>query len=315
MSENSKIEWTDSTWNPLVAYRGEKRGWHCEKITPACDNCYAASMNKRSDGLVGIGTGLPYAPDQRAKLRFEVHEPTLLAPLKWRKPRKIFVCSMTDLFGDWWTDEQILRVIAVASQTPEHTYQFLTKRPARAIEILGHPKIEEYVDRVGRMNGWCHSNAEGRFPLPNVWLGVTAENQEQADARISLLLETPAAKRFVSIEPMLGEVDLTNLTVPTANGPEQWDGLDKLDAADAEPGTTSATLDWVIAGGESGPKARPSHPDWFRSLRNQCQASGVPFFFKQWGELNEHQFRVGKKAAGRLLDGVEWSQFPKGGAA
>lgn len=324
MGSKSRIEWTDATWNPLVAYRGDKRGWHCEKISPACDHCYAASMNKRSDGLVGIGTGLNYAPDSRAKLRFEIDEKTLRAPEKWRRPRRVFPCSMTDIFGGWHSDEQLDRVFAEMALCRNHTFQVLTKRIDRAHQYLSTP---DRAKRIGRVFGV--------WPLPNVWLGVTAENQQLADERIPLLLRTPAAVRFLSAEPLLGPIDLDRCY--REHGP---DGL-----CDHE----DSGLDWVITGGESGPGARPSHPDWFRSLRDQCVAAGVPFFFKQWGEFgpdkpmpnkrwsvidyegnhapqttawngktgewsetNEvYMYPVGKAAAGRKLDGVEWSQFPE----
>lgn len=264
------ITWTDETWNPLVAYRGDKRGWHCEKISPACDNCYAAAMNKRSDGLVGIGTGLPYAPEQRAKLRFEVHEETLLAPLRWKKPRKIFVCSMTDLFGEWWTDEQIDRVFELMALTPWHTYQVLTKRPERMRQYITSRSITDVV----RKEMATFDLTPDLWPLPNVWLGVTAENQEQADERIPLLLQTPAAVRFVSVEPMLGPVDLRRYF--------QLAEVETVSEGRLFPQQQARRrLHWVITGGESGPKARPSHPDWFRSLSRQCRDAGTAFFMKQ----------------------------------
>jgi protein gp37 len=330
MSAKTKIEWTDATWNPLVAYRGEKRGWHCEKISPACHHCYAAAMNKRSDGLVGIGTGLPYAAEQRSKLKFQIDGKTLLAPLGWKRPRKIFVCSMTDLFGDWWTDEQIDKVFAVMALCPHYAFQVLTKRPQRMLRYLTTHHAHGYT-KFDDVRKWMHllSNQmkpESGWPLPNVWLGVTAENQERADERIPLLLETPAATRFLSVEPMLGPVNVSRFMFrdigwQNAGGPSECaHGY----AAGIPCRQCTPSLDWVIAGGESGPGARPSHPDWFRSLRDQCVAAGVPYFHKQNGEyawvgrghggsddVEPKAVRVGKKRAGRLLDGRNWEEFPQ----
>lgn len=376
MSENSKIEWTatvnadgtmmpGATWNPIRARRLDtgKVGWHCEKVSSACDNCYAAAMNKRSDGLVGIGTGLNYAPDSFPKVEIYLDEKTLLAPLWWKRPRKIFVCSMTDLFGDWVTDDMIDRIFAVIALCPQHTFQVLTKRPERA--LAWSQGIDD--NHGGWLDGECYRDSliEGEAqniysrlnpgadpsewlalhqPLPNVWLGVTAENQEQADKRIPLLLDTPAAVRFLSAEPLLGALDVRpyfGWTGKNSGLPSPLSGA--LASLSDLPG-----LDWVITGGESGRKARPSHPEWFKGLRDQCQAAGVPFFFKQWGEWVptdqtrfqdgvEHRLfpdgdlmpwadfeigpwgnddaeevvKIGKKAAGRLLDGREWSDFPE----
>ena len=379
MADKSKIEWTDATWNPLVAYRGDKRGWHCEKISPACDHCYAASMNKRSDGLVGIGTGLNYAPDSRAKLRFEIHEETLIAPLRWRRPRRIFVCSMTDLFGDWHDVEQIAQTFAVIALAHWHTFQVLTKRPERMLQLLLRVDFWDLVEAMMTMilDGEVNSLERRRndlratapetspdLPLPNVWLGVTAENQARADERIPLLLKTPAAVRFLSAEPLLGPIDLTSISWLGLDhrvdvlrrgywNEEGYRGLGPSAKLGAPRGgftnhSDMAGLDWVITGGESGPGARPSHPDWFRSLRDQCVAAGVPFFFKQWGawvprgpeSLGYRVLESGatmrltdagcdgsllgadggndvwmqhttKAIAGRKLDGVEWSQFPE----
>jgi protein gp37 len=229
-------------------------------------------------------------------------------PLSWKKPRRIFVCSMSDLFYESVPDEWIAKVFAVMALCPQHTFQVLTKRPERMREYL--------VERC-----------KAREPLPNVWIGCTVEDQQRADERIPVLLETPAAKRFVSCEPLLGPVNFSLVTVEDNNGC----------AAQIWP-LHGSGLDWVIAGGESGPNARPSHPDWFRSLRDQCVDAGVPFFFKQWGEWaftgarNTHFMdsdgvlrakagagddgawpcsRGGKKAAGHLLDGQEWRQVPE----
>lgn len=306
MGENSKIEWTDSTWTPIRARRKDtgKVGWHCEKISPACDHCYAAAMNKRSDGLIGIGTALNYAPDSLAKVDIYIDEKMLMAPLRWKKPRKIFVCSMTDIFGEWVTDEMIDGVFAVMALCPQHTFLVLTKRPERMLAYMGSG--DRHTPIIAAMNGgWNVGAAALRWPLPNVWLGVTAENQEWADKRIQLLLQTSAAVRFVSCEPLLGPVWI-----------DRGRGFLTGEAHDNAP-YRGTRIDWVITGGESGTGARPSHPDWFRSLRDQCQAAGVAYFHKQNGEWTpvdgQMMYRVGKHHAGRLLDGREWSQFPEDG--
>jgi len=371
MSDKSKIEWTDASWNPIKARwfaptndgGGKERiGWHCEKISSACAHCYAEEFNQR------LGTQLPYVKEscrrtviiggpnagqdwkgehtdyreERGDAEVFLDEKTLLQPLKWKRPRKIFVCSMTDLFGEWVTDEMLDRIFAVMALCPQHTFQVLTKRPERMNSYLSaaraHPvglaalgvaleaAAQNPKSNVGEgimlQGNIAHLQI---WPLPNVWLGVTAENQEMADKRIPLLLATPAALRFVSIEPMLEHVDLRQWQHSYGcgcgwGGDEPlsycnecgWRGRDayygedcpecksKLADYHACPecdghsgdlfsfGPNSLpSINWVIAGGESGAHARPSHPDWFRSLREQCAAAGVPFLFKQWGEWGQ----------------------------
>lgn len=297
MGENSKIEWTDATWNPV-------RG--CSRVSEGCRNCYAESVAYRFsgpgqpyEGLVRIGADGKSRREWNGTIGFVQEH--LSDPLKWKSPRRIFVNSMSDLYHpnvpDRWRDP----IYAVMSQTPQHTYQILTKRPDRRRLYLSEEFLESRVDDAGVHSfGWCHSNAEGRFPLSNVWEGVSVENKN-SKGRIDMLRDTPAALRFLSLEPLLedlGELDLSG-------------------------------MDWVIVGGESGPGARPMHLDWARSIRDQCVAAGVPFFFKQWGEYCDTDqmpadtyqrvdasgedpgiVRVGKKAAGALLDGREWREFP-----
>ena len=188
-------------------------------------------------------------------------EKILLQPLRWRKPKCVFVENQSDIFGEWLTNEILDRVFEVMERCPQHVFQVLTKRPERMLDYL-----------------------QDRLPLSNVWLGVTVEDQP-ADKRIPMMLQTPAAVRFLSCEPLLGAITI--------------EGLERLD--------------WVICGGESGPHARRMHPDWARSLRDQCKAAGVPFFFKQWGAWNLQAVRIGKKAAGAVLDGCEWKEFPEVG--
>jgi protein gp37 len=239
------------------------------------------------------------------------NDEALKKPLHWRKPRKIFVCSMGDLFHETVPFEFIDKMFAVMALCQHHTFQILTKRPERMAEYMKWSCAPDAVNRTDRrlmidgsgpiMNHICGFTCGLPWPFENVHLGVTAENQEMADKRIPLLLQTPAAKRFVSIEPMLGAIDLRRL----AKG--------EVIAIDGMGKPYGAGLDLVICGGESGSGARPMHPDWARSLRDQCQAAGVPFYFKQWGEWRYFEYengellpdRVGKKKAGHLLDGVE----------
>ena len=306
MSDGSAIEWTDATWNPLRARNKSDGsvGWHCIKVSEACRHCYAQSMNRR------LGTGLNYdAPDMR-KVEIYLDEKTLPTPLKWKKPRKIFVCSMTDLFGDWVSDEMLDRIFAVMSLCPQHTFQVLTKRPARMREYISLGDRDRVIEGAvlawhdsQKSNGYKLSNsltmhplkvAESlrmrgdrhvyNWPLRNVWLGVTAENQATADERIPQLLATPAAVRFISAEPLLGSIDLSVIDISgdAMVTPLIACSAEELSEEWGEPiDKGQPRLDWVITGGESGPHARPMHPDLARSIRDQCKAAGVPFFMKQ----------------------------------
>jgi protein gp37 len=322
MADKSKIEWTDATWNPI-------RG--CSRVSEGCRNCYAERIAARFSG-----PGQPYEGTARrspqgeggwtGEVRF-VPE-VLEQPLRWKHPRRIFVNSMSDLFHENVQPEWFAKIWGVMIQSPQHTFQILTKRPAIMRECLKGARRS-----MGkRHNAEFIKSAFGlEFPLRNIWLGVSVENQNTADERIPILLDTPAAVRFVSYEPALGPVDVRHI---------QHDGLVEIDALTGDHGVyrpligraPGNKLHWIIAGGESRPGARPAHPDWFRSVRDQCLAAGVPFFFKQWGEwisvdqrvlvgdarlhrgMNLHGIRMlcaGKKSAGRLLDGREWNGFPK----
>jgi protein gp37 len=507
MGAESRIEWTDATWSPIRARVLEgpnagRVGPHCERISPGCQHCYSETFNGRL--LPFNGTGLPFNRQSRDEVEIFIDEKILEQPLHWRRPRKIFVCSQTDLFGEWVSDKAIDRAFDVMALCPEHTFMVLTKRAKRMQRWVSkaHPP-HPLTAMEPKYPGW---------PLLNVWLGVSCENQATADERIPLLLQTPAAVRFVSVEPMLGPVDIskyigynaeyeinrTDRRVFLPSGPgrpdrgqagrfsledsrgtgqslefggqadtrestqdrpvtierlqdretdaeraasDDWrtssclpsfQGADPAGADDQsrsderrqdrqsakQPGTgdlrgagstchkgsgkktegsewreerhgeaqresgegdsseagggrepkgnsemlcgvgsndlkncarRALGLSWIICGGESGPGARPMHPDWARSLRDQSQAARVPFFFKQWGEWapRSHGFndggihrwgthagdeffetatpwnghdddgsgeavmiRVGKRAAGRLLDGREWNEFP-----
>jgi protein gp37 len=298
----TSIEWTDASWNPIVG---------CTEISPGCANCYAARLAstrlRNHPDYSGLAIHRINSGRWTGEVRFLPER--LEEPLHWKKPRRIFVCDMGDLFhesvhGDW-----IDQVLSVTRRCPQHTFQILTKRAERMLRLMR------------------------QYDKNNLWLGVSVENQHFADERIPLLLDTPAAVRWISAEPLLGPVDLK-----------------KYLRDDPDPGQHHAVLDWVVAGGESGANARPMHPDWARLLRDQCQAAGVPFFFKQWGEWGNggghapgtqgafyilgndnlpiavptnsypRSFdsfgscvleKLGKKKSGRLLDGREWNEFPK----
>ena len=297
----TKIEWTEETWNPIAG---------CTKCSPGCDNCYAERMAYRL-ACMGIEkyekvSGRDWAKKNRED---EVYcdEKSLNIPLHWRKPRRIFVCSMSDLFHPKVPYSFIDKIFAQIAGCEQHTFQILTKRPKQ-------------------MHRWYNAGPGGGIAscatLPNLWLGVTVCTPDEKP-KIDILRDIPAAVKFLSFEPLLADMGEINL-----------DGID-----------------WVIVGGESGPNARPMHPDWVRGIRDQCVAAGVPFFFKQWGKYtsdgpgkcveNDVVFlkdgtlmnvkdvikngwqkyygtptdcvwmkRVGKKKAGSLLDGREWKQYP-----
>lgn len=290
MSGATTIEWTDAVWNPVTG---------CNKVSPGCKNCYAERIFHR-----------PYPG--RAFTDVRMHPERLDQPLHWRKPRRIFVNSMSDLFHETVSEEFVGHVFAVMSRCPQHTFQVLTKRPADMLDLIGNA-----TNRWGPFQDTVVKDGKGEeWPLPNVWLGVSVEDQKTADERIPILLNTPAALRFVSYEPALESIDLAYYLFE-----------DYTDVPGKIGRDWTESLDWVIAGGESGPHARPAHPDWFRQIRDQCAAASVPFFFKQWGEFSPDRpiqiarddafqqsgwpmYRIGKKRAGRLLDGKEYNQFP-----
>lgn len=294
MSGVSKIEWTDATWNPVTG---------CAKVSPGCAHCYAERITERFHG-----------PGSFEKVI--LHPEKLDEPLHWRKPRHVFVNSMSDLFHEQIPDDFINQVFQVMAQADHHIFQILTKRPHRMREWFNHsvqswtryplPKKIRAMDARGIDREVFEKPLDVRYaPLPNVWLGVSIENQHFADERIPLLLQTPAAVRFVSAEPLLELVTLCQIDPSGTN-------LAWVNWLHGEDGTDPPIpkLDWVICGGESGPDARPMKPEWARSLRDQCIAEQVPFFFKQWGEWNAEGIRLGKKRSGRLLDGIEWNEYP-----
>ncbi|EGJ50276.1 phage Gp37/Gp68 family protein [Desulfocurvibacter africanus] len=289
MADNSRIEWTDATYNPIVG---------CSKASEGCQHCYAERMAHRLnsnpktpqywDLVVPAATNSkPWLEGTRWAGITRLVEDALDQPLRWKRPRRIFVCSMGDLFHETVQEEWLDRVFAVMDRARRHTFLVLTKRPARMLEyITSRRQTPAFTGRNFAFLMGARSPASGApahvpWPLPNVWLGVTAENQKRADERVPLLLNTPAAVRFVSVEPMLEDVDLTRIRLGDA---VSYDALRGIKLAPGAEMHQQAKLDWVICGGETGPGARPMHPDWARSLRDQCVAAEVPFFFKQWGE-------------------------------
>lgn len=335
----TKIEWTHRkgtagvTWNPLRA-RNKKTGGvghFCEKVSAGCKNCYAETFQKRFRNPVR------YAAQDADQVEVFLDEKTLLEPLKWRKRRTAFVCSQTDLFLRHYTDEMICKVFAVMALQKPDTFIVLTKRPERANAFLRSPETQEKIGQIMRQiypRATCYEcpDQDGIWPLSNVWIGVSVEDQETADERIPLLLGTPAEKRFVSAEPLLGPIDIESFITPA------WDG----DIRKAKPANI---VNWVICGGESGNSANPMHPDWARGLRDQCAKKGTPFFFKQWGNIaplpisgpvtetsspltawpdgtvcaghaSDHGgagvalYRTTKKNSGRTLDGIKHNAWP-----
>src|SRR5579885_57670 len=260
----TKIEWTDETWNPLRARHRQtgKVGHYCEMVSPGCAHCYASALQRRF-GLPSYG-GPVGREGRRQDLELFLDKQVLKQPLHWKKPRRVFVCSMTDLFGAWVSDDDIDDVFRAMWKSPQHHFQVLTKRADRL-----HAHCSK---RWGRFGG-----AEFQ-PAPNVWLGVSVEDQARADERIPLLLQTPAAVRFLSCEPLIAPVELDI---------SRWGGCyhDGYRGRDheADHGECACYLDWCIIGGESGPDARPCDLTWVRSLVEQCKAAGVACFVKQLG--------------------------------
>jgi protein gp37 len=284
MSANTSIEWTQRTWNPV-------RG--CSVVSPGCVNCYAMKMAHRfsKPGMPFSGlTKQTAAGPQWSGVVRTIGE-ALLEPLAWRKPQRIFVNSMSDLFHEDVADTFLHEVFATMALAPQHTFQILTKRADRMRRWLSRPSAAEDVAvTVFKRSGGRLRDAERStrqalavWPLPNVWLGVSVEDQQRADERIPLLLETPAAVRFISAEPLLGPVDL--LSIPRAG--QFHDYLTgEYQCHDIEKRCTNR-LDWVIVGGESGPGARGCRVAWVRDIVAQCRAAGVPVFVKQLGAKPE----------------------------
>lgn len=371
MSDKTQIEWTDATWNPLTG---------CTRVSPGCDHCYidwappfrienrhftvpcplcASSGNRACRRCGGSGTIRSNAPGSTTGV--QLHPERLEQPLRWRRPRKVFVNSLSDLFHPDVPDEFIVEVFAIMAQAPRHVFQVLTKRHGRMRALLQSESFELAV-----YNARSDDIAEGDdmpWPLPNVWLGVTVEDQKHAELRVPALLDTPAAVRFLSCEPLLGPVDVSRLLTCQVclGGGGLPAGAEWPLIFCSNCDGTGTVIDWVIVGGESGTDARPMHPDWARALRTQCETAAVPFLFKQWGEwahaTDDHGYqpshtkwltsktpsgghrsiyldhlgverttndlstftipsdwarlaRVGKRNAGRSLDGRHWNGYP-----
>ncbi|WP_333676809.1 phage Gp37/Gp68 family protein [Dyella sp.] len=357
MADHSKIEWTDATWNPL-------RG--CSRVSEGCRNCYAEKVAARftKPGMAYERLIHPSTHGWNGEVHI-AHE-VLDHPLRWTRPRRIFVNSMSDLFHESVNDVTIAGIFGIMAACPQHTFQVLTKRPARMhkwFQWMGWQKPRGVLHESTKgLMGYKHPRRpainDGPWPLPNVWLGVSVEDQKAADDRVPALLKCPAAVRWLSCEPLLGRVDLTldGLVCHPCRNAQQM-RMDPTTGAyecckrcDYTGIGDEWAIDWVVAGGESGPSARPMHPDWARSLRDQCASAGVPFFFKQWGEFDlsfdrdrddpdfrqcgradrlpgrwinlagghgfhgervHYAHKVGKRKAGRLLDGVEHNGFPE----
>lgn len=356
MADRTGIEWTDATWNPILG---------CTHVSSGCDHCYAASL--ASGRLAKVPQYVGLAENGRFNGTIRLLPERLDQPLRWTRPRMIFVNSMSDLFHDGVSDDYIAKVFAVMAAAGQHIFQVLTKRPGRMRSLLSKPWFPIAVDNERTAIEARRSGQSVRFvrpgpwPLPNVWLGTSAEDQRWFDIRWPSLRDTPAAVRFISAEPLLGAIDMEHALRP-------WPGycqacgfpLVPRDAVDCRscgagddddgPATPSTIIrpDWVIVGGESGTAARPMHPGWVRLIRDQCQQAGVAYLFKQWGEWlpvepdiwqnrrktdtlvrldgktwplaegpdlpdgSEVTTRhVGKRAAGRALDGSLYDGYPR----
>lgn len=267
----SNIAWTNETWNPVTG---------CSKVSPGCAHCYAEALSLRRGW-----SQKPWTPENAGE-NVVLHPERLRKPLSWRSPRRVFVNSMSDLFHEQVPFDFVDKVFAVMALTPQHTYQILTKRPERMLTYMGR-RANGCTGRIYfEMGQVAREMEQPRFewPLPNVWLGTSVENQHWADVRIPILTQVPAEVRFLSCEPLLGPVDLRAAH-------HMW----------------AFWISWVIVGGESGPGRREMDLQWARDIRDQCKVAIVPFFFKQHSgprpEMNT------------LLDGQEWHQYPERRAA
>ncbi|MER7331621.1 MULTISPECIES: phage Gp37/Gp68 family protein [unclassified Micromonospora] len=371
---DTSIEWADKTWNPLLG---------CERVTAGCDSCYAITTAtirannphpKVAEAFAGLTTRRFGRLDWTG--RINLLPDRLTQPLGWKKPQRIFVNSQSDLFHKDVPTEFIAQVFAVMAVAERHTFQLLTKRHGRMRSLLNDEAFKNQValkmiDLTVSADDPGSRRPVVAWPLPNLHVGVSVEDQKTADLRIPALLDTPAAVRWLSCEPLLGPVKLPLLAEADGctcggYGPPYYVHQPRCGW---EPGPAWGQLHWVVVGGETGAKARPMHPDWARSLRDQCTDAEVPFFFKQWGDhlpvrvekdsnfaggryfkhpnggryaatIRERStkafhpgvtramragdvnglghmldddtiaVRVGKKRAGRLLDGREWNEFP-----
>lgn len=310
MADQTAIEWCDSTFNPWIG---------CTRVSPGCDDCYAARSTPART------LGVPWGPDQPRRRTAEHNWRRVLTwqkqaadfALRQGRRRRVFCASLADAFDNEVPTSWRVDLLRLIEATPDLDWLLLTKRIGNVERLL-----DEAAQLMPEVLCW---------PLPNVWLGATVVNQEEADRDVPKLLRVPAGVRFLSIEPMLGPVDLTRILLRAADHPERGQPPVTFNALRGWYGGAGdpARLNWVICGGESGSKARPIQAAWAQSLRDQCAAAGVPFLFKQWGEwlgakqdgAHDHEplelnasdepLRVGKKAAGRLLDGRTHDEWPQ----
>lgn len=317
MADNTHIEWTDATWNVVTG---------CAIVSPGCTNCYAMKLAgtrlRDHPSRKGLTIDSKAGPVWNGQVRFNAD--WLTQPLRWTKPRKIFVCAHGDLFHEGVTDDQLDQIFAVMALAPQHVFQVLTKRPERMRDYLSKRTLTDWAEAVqpgslpfsradvkrafGLTEKFSYDPATPSLPLLNVWLGVSVEDQARASERIPVLLETPAAVRWLSAEPLIGPVDLLNIeTIPPR--------VAYLNALSGRRMTCEAggpyeeipalsQLDWVVVGGESGAGSRPMHPDWARDLRDQCADAGVAFLFKQWGD-----WTPGENAQNTLRRAVETADW------
>jgi protein gp37 len=268
--QKTKIGWATHSSNPIYAVSREtgKRGWFCTHVSAGCTNCYAATFNMR------MGTGHDYIAQNESKVEFRLNEAELNRIARLRGPARVFLVDMSDLFHPLVPLGWIVRIIAAVAANPRITGIILTKRPERMREVFGDSDFQWLV--LHEEEDWGGDTL--RWPLPNLWVGVSAEDQRAADERIPILLDTPAAVRWVSVEPVLGPVDLDEHFWNA----ERWDyeGLDI-----SEPARVVSLLHWIVCGGESGKGYRPMNLEWARALRDQCRAAGVAFFMKQGSGL------------------------------
>lgn len=357
MSDKTHIEWTDATWNPITG---------CSVVSAGCKHCYAMKLAgtrlKHHPSRAGLTIDTAAGPVWNGEVRF--NRQWIAQPLAWKRPRRIFVCAHGDLFHENVPDSWIDHVFATMALAKQHTFQLLTKRAERMYKYCSSSAtvgrvsalIAEIVHEIGHVEIINVDDELPGFYLPNVWLGVSVEDQKNADERIPLLLKTPAAVRWISAEPLLGPVDLSQWLFPfkvcdDCPCPNPETDISKIDDCCRSPELLDSPIDWIVVGGESGQGARPMHPEWARDIRDHCLAAGVPFLFKQWGNWREplegenynttmgqgqtvpcfivcgatghvHCFEkdsikngvvmreVGKKKAGRLLDGGLHDGYP-----
>jgi protein gp37 len=287
-----RIAWADAIWDPV-------RG--CSRKSAACVNCYAETETAQNSQAGGWGEGFASVTPDGLKWtgKVELHEERLTMPFGMDKPSRIFVNDFADVFHEEMTDAAIDRIFAVMVSAPQHRYVILTKRQKKMQAYMADPATAGRVAAAIAVLAGQGSGRDGNvesWPPPHVWLGVTTENQKEAERRVPTLLATPAAVRFVAAEPLLSAVELKPEWLP-------------------HPGASGPTIDWVMGGGESGPNARPIQLDWVRALRDQCARTGTPFYWNDWGAAmpdGQAARDVAPEAANRYVDGALHEALPAG---